>query len=320
MAEYLVTGGAGFIGSNVVDELVRRGAQVRVFDNFSTGRHANLESVLADIELVEGDLRDAEALRDAVRGVRYVIHLAALPSVIRSVEDPETTHEINTTGTLKLLLAARDAGVDRFVLASSSSVYGDTPELPKRESMLPQPLSPYALSKLDGEHYCRMFHSLYGLKTYALRYFNVFGPRQDPASYYAAVIPLFIEALQQGRAPTIYGDGGQTRDFTYVSDIVAANLLCCTTAPEAAAGGVFNVAWGNRISILELAQRLASIMGRDAAPVHQPARPGDVRDSQADAALARERLGWAPAVPFEEGLSRTVSWFTAKRTPAPSSR
>ena len=308
MAEYLVTGGAGFIGSNIVDTLVRRGAAVRVLDNFSTGRHANLEAVLPSIELVEGDLRDAEAVRAAVQDVRYVIHLAALPSVIRSVEDPETSNNINVNGTLRLLLAARDARVDRLVLASSSSIYGDTPELPKRENMLPQPLSPYALSKLAGEHYCRMFHSLYGLKTYALRYFNVFGPRQDPRSYYAAVIPLFIEALQQGRAPVIYGDGEQTRDFTFVSDIVAANLRCCE-APEEAAGGAYNVAWGNRISIRNLAERLAHIMQSEVTPVHEPARPGDVRDSQADARLARERLGWEPKVTFEDGLEQTVRWF-----------
>lgn len=317
MGSYLVTGGAGFIGSNVVEELVRRGEDVRVFDNFSTGRRSNLEPFLGSIEMMEGDLRDPQAVRAAMSGVRYVLHLAALPSVIRSVEDPITTNDINITGTLHLLLAARDAGVERVVLASSSSVYGDTLELPKRESMLPCPLSPYALSKLAGEHYCRMFHDLYGLKTFALRYFNVFGPRQDPNSYYAAVIPLFIQALAEGRQPTIYGDGGQTRDFTYVTDVVAANLRCCE-APADAAGGVYNVARGGRLSILHLAEQLAAAMGRKLAPVFLPARRGDVRDSQADSTLARQRLGWTPVVTLEEGLKRTVAWFLGQGSGAAS--
>lgn len=305
---YLVTGGAGFIGSNLVRRLLADGRRVRVFDNFSTGRRENLAELQGRIEVIEGDLRSDADVRNAVRGARFVLHLGALGSVARSVQDPVTTHEVNATGTLRVLIAARDAGVERVVFSSSSSVYGNTPTLPKREDMTPTPLSPYALSKLSGEHYARMFSQLYGLKTFSLRYFNVFGPRQNPKSQYAAVIPLFIDAYRQDRAPVIHGDGGQTRDFTYVEDVVAANLCCCT-APSDAAGGVFNVAWGNRVSVLDLANKIGSLLGKRIAPVHEPARPGDVRDSQADATRARTLLGWQPSVAFEEGLRRTVAWF-----------
>jgi len=217
---------------------------------------------------------------------------------------------VNISGTLNLLLAARDAGVKRVVFSSSSSVYGDTPVLPKQEDMKPSPLSPYALHKLAGEHYCRMFHSLYGLKTYSLRYFNVFGPRQNPKSQYAAVIPLFIQAILNDRAPVIHGDGGQTRDFTFVEDIISANLACCQ-APDSAAGGVFNVAWGNRISVKELALTIARLIGKSIVPIHEPSRPGDVRDSQADSTRARQILGWEPRVSFDEGLTRTIEWYRA---------
>lgn len=306
--EYLVTGGAGFIGSHIVRRLVSEGHGVRVFDNFSTGRASNLDGV-SGLDVREADLRDAAAVREAVAGIRHIFHLGALPSVARSVQDPLATHEVNVTGTLNLLLASRDAGVERVVFSSSSSVYGDTPTLPKREDMLPRPLSPYALSKLAGEHYMRIFHGLYGLKTFSLRYFNVFGPRQNPKSQYAAVIPLFIEALARGEPPTIHGDGGQTRDFTFVDDVVSANLACCR-APDSAAGGVYNVAWGNRLSVLDLAGRIARLMGRDVEPRHVAARAGDVRDSQADSSLARRHLGWTPIVEFDEGLRRTVEWFT----------
>lgn len=306
---YLVTGGAGFIGSNVVRRLLADGRRVRVLDNFATGRRENLAGLERDLDVVEGDLRSDEDVRRAVQGARYVLHLGALGSVVRSVEDPATTHDVNATGTLRVLLAARDAGAERVVFSSSSSVYGDTPTLPKREDMTPTPLSPYALSKLAGEQYGRIFHALYGLKTYSLRYFNVFGPRQNPKSQYAAVIPLFIDAYRQDRAPTIYGDGGQTRDFTFVDDVVEANLLCCA-APDEAAGGVFNVAWGRRVAVLDLAKTIGGLMGKDIPPVHRPPRPGDVRDSQADSARAEALLGWKPAVPFEEGLRRTVAWFT----------
>lgn len=308
---YLVTGGAGFIGSNLVRRLLERGDRVRVLDNFATGRRENLEEIAGAIELVEGDLRSQADVAKAVAGVRYVLHLGALGSVSRSVQDPLTTHEVNITGTLRLLLAAREAGVERLVFSSSSSVYGNTPVLPKQEDMTPTPLSPYALSKLAGEHYCRLFNSLYGVRTYILRYFNVFGPRQSPKSQYAAVIPLFIDALRAGQPPVIHGDGGQTRDFTYVDDVIAANLACCT-APESAAGGVYNVAWGNRISVLDLARRISELLGVSIAPVHQPSRAGDVRDSQADATRARTLLGWEPRVPFDEGMRRTVNWFLGK--------
>lgn len=308
MPDYLVTGGAGFIGSNLIHRLVRDGRSVRVLDNFSTGRRENLAGLESRIDLREGDLRDAGFVRSAAIGVKHVIHFGALPSVQRSVEDPLTTNEVNVTGTLNLLIAARDANVERFVFSSSSSVYGDTPTLPKREDMTPQPLSPYALSKLTGEHYCRIFHRLYGLQTFALRYFNVFGPRQNPKSQYAAVIPLFISSLLRGEPCTVNGDGGQTRDFTFVDDVVEANLKCCA-APASVAGGVFNVAWGNRTSLLELVALLSKIIGVTIPPVHRPSRAGDVRDSQADSSRARGQLGWAPAVTFEEGLRRTVAWL-----------
>jgi nucleoside-diphosphate-sugar epimerase len=305
----LVTGGAGFIGSNLVRALLERGYRVRILDNFSTGRHANLEGIKDRIELVEGDLRSADAVRLAVTGARFIFHLGALPSVIRSVEDPASTHDVNITGTLTLMLHARDAGVERFMFTSSSSVYGDTPTLPKQEDMTPMPLSPYALSKLTGEHYARMFHTLYGMKTYSLRYFNVFGPRQDPKSHYAAVIPLFIRALAQDKAPTIFGDGEQTRDFTYVEDVVAGNL-CCMTAPDEASGGVYNLAWGYRTSINELVNQIGALLGKSTIkPVYAPARDGDVRDSQADSTRARTLLKWNPSVPFDEGLQRTIAWF-----------
>jgi nucleoside-diphosphate-sugar epimerase len=310
-SEFLVTGGAGFIGSNIVHTLLASGRSVRVLDNFSTGRRENLADIEARVEIIEGDLRKTADLARAVAGIRYVLHLGALPSVARSVEDPATTNEVNVTGTLQLLLAARDAGVDRFVFTSSSSVYGNTPTLPKREDMLPEPLSPYALSKLAGEHYARMFHSLYGLKTFSLRYFNVFGPRQNPKSDYAAVIPLFVDAFMHDRAPQIHGDGEQTRDFTFVDDVVAANLACCT-APDKSAGGVYNVAWGRRTSINELARTIAGFLGKKIEPVHTPTRAGDVRDSQADSTRARELLGWKPSVTFEDGLRRTVEWFRAR--------
>ena len=305
---YLVTGGAGFIGSNVVHKLLADGQQVRVLDNFFSGRRENLADVAHQIDLVEGDLRKPADVAKAVTGVRYILHFGAMPSVIRSVEDPLSANEVNITGTLNLLLAARDAGVERVVFSSSSSVYGDTPVLPKQEDMTPTPLSPYALHKLAGEHYCRMFHKLYGLKTFSLRYFNVFGPRQNPKSDYAAVIPLFINAVLNDRAPVLHGDGGQTRDFTYVDDIVAANLACCR-APESAVGGVYNVAWGNRISIKELALLIAEILGKNIVPKHEAARAGDVRDSQADSSRAREMLGWEPRITFAEGLRRTIAWY-----------
>ena len=307
-AEVLVTGGAGFIGSNLVRRLAGQGARVRVFDDLSTGRLENIAGLEKSVEFVRGDLRDAAAVRGAARGARHVFHVGALASVQASVDDPATTHEINLTGTLNVLLAARAAGAERVVFSSSASIYGDGPEMPKREDLPPAPLSGYALSKLAGEHYGRIFHGLYGLQFFALRYFNVFGPRQDPASHYAAVIPLFMRAYAAGRQPTIYGDGGQTRDFTFVEDVVSANL-CCLSAPASAAGGIYNVAYGGRVSVNDLARQIAALAGQPFAPAYAPRRPGDVRESQADSSLARRILGWQPRHDFAAGLRATYDWF-----------
>ncbi len=306
--EYLVTGGAGFIGSNIVRQLVGEGRGVRLLDNLSTGRRVNIEDLLGDVEFIEGDLRDEETAKRAVDGVRYVLHLGALPSVIRSVNDPVGANETNIDGTLNMLVAARDAGVERFVFSSSSSVYGNTPTLPKREDMTPMPLSPYAVQKLTGEHYCRVFHRLYGLQTVCLRYFNVFGPRQDPTSQYSAVIPLFVDALRRDEPPTIHGDGGQTRDFTFVGDVVKANLCACT-APDEAAGGVFNVAYEDRTSIMDLFRILSRLLGKDIEPRHVDPRAGDVRDSQGDSTRARTILKWRPDYTVEAGLKRAVDFY-----------
>ena len=307
-AEFLVTGGAGFIGSNLVKMLVAQGRKVRIYDNFSTGLPENLATVYREIDIHEGDVRDPLFLTPAMQGIRYVLHLAAIPSVVRSVEDPMATNDVNITGTLNLLQLAREAHVERVVFTSSSSVYGNSEELPKHESMKPDPLSPYALSKLTGEHYCRMFFDLYGLKTFSLRYFNVFGPQQNPKSDYAAVIPLFIDALRHDQAPTVHGDGGQTRDFTYVDDVASANIAACT-APEEAAGGIYNIARGDRITIRELALKIAALLGKDIEPLHGPERAGDVRDSQADPTAALTKLKWEPKVDLDKGLERTVDWF-----------
>lgn len=307
---FLVTGGAGFIGSNIVEELLRRGERVRVLDNFSTGKRENLAAFQERIELVEGDLRDLSTVRRAVEGVDYVLHQAALPSVPRSVDDPLENDAVNVTGTLNLLVAARDAGVRRVVFASSCAVYGDEPTLPKREDMLPQPKSPYAVSKLAGEHYCRAFSEVYGLETVALRYFNVFGPRQDPASDYAAVIPLFITRMLRGQAPTIHGDGLQSRDFVYVADVVQANLLAATV--PGVAGHVFNIAGGERYTLLDLIRVLNDVLGTDIVPVHDAPRPGDVRHSQADIGAAQQALGYRVVVDFAEGLRRTVEWYRSR--------
>ncbi len=311
---YLVTGGAGFIGSHIVEALIRRGDRVAVIDDYSTGRRSNLEEVAArrsagvpPPELFEGDIRDGVLVRRALRDVTHVLHQAALPSVQRSVEDPMPSHEVNATATLGLLLAARDARVRRFVYASSSSAYGDTPTLPKVESMPPAPLSPYAVSKLAGESYCRIATALYGLETVSLRYFNIFGPRQDPNSQYAAVIPNFVTAALDGRPPTIYGDGLQSRDFTYVENAVAANLLACD-AP-AAAGGAYNIACGASATLLDVIRLLSEIAGRPITPTHAPPRAGDVKHSLASIDAARRDLGFKPGIGLEEGLRLTVAWF-----------
>lgn len=303
----LVTGGAGFIGSHLVETLLARGRRVRVLDDFSSGRREFLPQ-RSEIEVIAGDLRDPEILRRAVAGVEVVFHQGALRSVPRSVEDPFAYHDVNATGTMRLLLAARDAGVRRVVFASSSSVYGDQPVLPLHEDLRPQPISPYGASKLIGEHYCANFARHYGLETVSLRYFNVFGPRQDPNSEYAAVIARFILAARRGAPLEVHGDGKQTRDFTYIANVVDANLAAAE-APGVA-GEVFNIACGERLSVLDIATRLEEILGRSLPRRHTPPRPGDVRDTQADISRARERLGYAPTVGFAEGLRRTVAAFS----------
>ncbi|MCL4296055.1 MAG: SDR family oxidoreductase [Anaerolineae bacterium] len=311
MAVYLITGGAGFIGSNLAAELISRGERVRVLDNFATGQRPNLAALRDKIEVIEGDIRSYHIVREAVTGVDFVLHQAALPSVPRSVRDPITTNEVNVLGTLNMLQAAKDAGVKRLVYASSSSVYGDNPELPKREIMCPRPLSPYAISKLAGEQYCQTFWRLYGFETVCLRYFNVFGPRQDPTSQYAAVIPRFITALLNQTPLTIFGDGQQSRDFTFIANVVQANLLACT-AP-AAAGGIFNIACGQRYTLLDLVAKLATVTGREPQLIHEQTRSGDVPHSQADISQAENILNYKPVVDLQDGLERTVDWFRTKR-------
>ena len=308
MTRFLVTGGAGFIGSNIVRRLVSEGRNVTVLDNFSTGHRTNLSGIEDDIRLVNGDLRDLAAVQTAVQGADYVLHQAALPSVQRSVDDPVESNANNVDGTLNLLVAARDAKVKALVYAASSSAYGDTPTLPKREEMPPNPLSPYAITKLVGEHYCTAFAKLYGLNTVSLRYFNVFGPRQDPASQYAAVIPLFATALLQGGVPTVFGDGHQSRDFTFVDNVVDANLAACLAA-EQVAGQVFNVACGERYSLNQLLDLLREIIGNDTQARYEDPRPGDVKHSLADITKAREQLGFEPQISFRQGLEVTVEWF-----------
>ena len=300
----LVTGGAGFIGSHLVDRLLETGWRVRVLDDFSSGRVANIAHLNGHAEVVRGDLRDRALLAGALAGVEVVFHQGAVPSVPRSVAEPERTNDVNVTGTLGVLEAARQAGVRRVVFASSSSAYGDTPVLPKVETMAPCPLSPYALQKYAGERYCQLYHRLYGFETVALRYFNVYGPRQDPASEYAAVIPRFVRACLAGEKPTVFGDGEQTRDFTFVGDAVAANLLGAE-APLAA-GEVLNVAGGRRVSLNQLLGEIRSLTGSKVEPRYLPARAGDVRDSLADLSRARELLGYEPRVELRDGLARTI--------------
>ena len=306
MAQYLVTGGAGFIGSHLVEELVRRGESVRVVDDLSTGRRHNLLP-FPDVEFIEGDLADLDVARRAVTGVEYVLHQAAIPSVPRSVLDPMASHRANVDASLNVLLAARDAGVTRVVYAGSSSAYGIAPIVPKIESMPAAPLSPYALQKFMVEQYCQLFSRLYGLETVTLRYFNVFGPRQDPSSPYSGVISLFISALCGGRQPTIYGDGEQTRDFTYVANVVDGVLRACLA--RGVSGEVINVATGGRISLNELFRVVRDAVGALVEPVYAAARSGDVRDSQADIRKARRTLGYEPTVGFEDGLKKTLEWY-----------
>ena len=306
MAHYLVTGGAGFIGSHLCEELVRRGERVRVVDSLVTGKRQNLAH-LPQVEFVEGDLADIDVARRAMRDIEYVLHQAAIPSVPRSVEDPVTSNRANIDASLNVLVAARDAGVRRLVYAGSSSAYGNSVTLPKDETMPTAPLSPYALQKLVVEQYCQLFTTLYGFETVTIRYFNVFGPRQDPSSPYSGVISLFISALCDGRQPTIYGDGEHTRDFTFVANVVDGVLRACH-APNVK-GEVINVATGGRISLNQLFEAVKRQVGSHVQPLYSDPRAGDVRDSQADIGKARRLLGYSPIVSFEEGLGRTVAWY-----------
>ncbi len=305
---YLVTGGAGFIGSNIAREALARGSKVRILDNFSTGHWANLADIRMDIEVVEGDIRSYHIVRNAMEGVEVVFHQGALPSVPRSIADPITTNEVNVQGTLNILHAALDAGTRRVLFASSSSIYGDAPESEKNENLHVRPLSPYAVSKLAGEKYMQVFHHIYGLETVALRYFNVFGPYQDPGSPYSAVIPLFIKACMEGCRPAINGDGEQSRDFTYIANVVHANLLAANA--EAAPGMMMNIACGDSITVNHLAFEIGRLTGRpDIEPSYRPERPGDVKHSKADISLARKILGYEPVSSFDDGLASTVSFM-----------
>jgi len=306
MSHYLVTGGAGFIGSHLTEELIRRGHRVRVVDSLVTGKRSNLDHI-PGVDFMEADLADLDSARAAVEGCEYVLHQAAIPSVPRSVKDPITSNRANVDATLNTLVAARDGGVKRLVFAGSSSAYGDTPVLPKHEGMPSNPLSPYALQKLVGEQYLQMFTQLYGLETVTTRYFNVFGPRQDPSSPYSGVISVFSKALLENRPPTIYGDGEQTRDFTYIANVVDG-VLRAATAPNVS-GSVINLATGARISLNQLFRALRDLLGSSVKVNYAPVRSGDVKDSQADISRARKLLGYEPLVSFEEGLRRTVEWY-----------
>jgi len=306
---YLVTGGAGFIGSNIVEELLKRGETVRVLDNFSTGRRENLQFIAdyppSAIEIIEGDIIDLETVRKVADGVDIILHQAALPSIPRSIQDPITTNEVNIGGTLNVLKAAVDSGVKRFVYASSSSVYGDNPALPKHEDMIPDPLSPYAVSKLAGEKYCQVFSRVYGLHTVSLRYFNVFGPRQDQDSQYSAVIPKFIKTMMRGERPTIYGDGEQSRDFTYVTNVVEANLLAANAQCEP--GLVLNCACQRRITLNQLVEQINIILGKNIRPVYEKQRQGDIKHSYASIDKIKDSIGYVPLIYIEDGLKKKIN-------------
>ncbi|MCD6455484.1 MAG: SDR family oxidoreductase [Methanophagales archaeon] len=304
----VITGGAGFIGSNIAEELSKeKDNEIIIVDDLSTGKMANIRKFnrSTNINFVRGSITDLNLLKGVFKDTDYVFHQAAIPSVPRSVKDPIASNNANINGTLNVLVAAKDCDVKKVVYASSSSVYGDTPELPKREDMTPNPLSPYAVTKLLGEYYCNVFNDIYGLKTVSLRYFNVYGPRQDPYSDYAAVIPKFINRVSENKPPVIYGDGEQTRDFTFVKDVVKANVL----AAKSDAGGVYNIANGNRISINELANMIMKLMGNNLTPMHEDPREGDVKHSLADISRAKKNLGYEPMYNLEEGLRETIKWF-----------
>lgn len=312
MATYLVTGAAGFIGSALVRELVNRGERVRALDNFTTGKRENLDGLWDAIDFHEADLNDAARVAAICRGVDCILHEAAIPSVPKSIADPLTSHRANIDGTLSLLLAARQAGVRRVIYAASSSAYGNTPTLPKREFMRSDPISPYAVQKLAGELYMTSFHRVYGMETVALRYFNVFGPRQDATSQYSGVLSKFISSMLDGRAPTIFGNGRQSRDFTYVDNVVNANLLAAQAPAAQVVGRTFNVATGTRYTLNEVFALLAKITGFQGEPLYDAARVGDVEHSLADVSAAAKAFGYEPSVPFEEGLRRTVAWYRAR--------
>lgn len=305
----LVTGGAGFIGSSIAHELVRLGRKVRILDNFSTGRRVNLAGLEGRLEVCEADLRDAGAVARAMKGVEVVFHQGALPSVPRSISDPAASNDVNVGGTLNVLLAARDEGVRRVLFASSSSIYGDAPEKLKSESLPPRPMSPYAVGKLAAEKYCQVFHGVYGLETVCLRYFNVFGPRQDPHGPYAAVIPAFVSRMLRGQAPVIFGDGEQSRDFCFIENVVQANLLAADVGEIR--GEVVNVACGERTTLNEIVADLNKLLGTSLRPVYEPPRAGDVKHSLADISTTRKVLGYEPRVMFPEGLRRSIEWYKA---------
>ena len=309
---YLITGGAGFIGSNIVRELLRRNEKVRVLDNFSTGKRENISPFVNhfNFKLIEGDLRSFHIVRDAVKGVDFILHQGALPSVPRSINDPITTNDVNILGTLNILEAAKEFKVKRVIYASSSSVYGDSKTLPKKENMSVQPLSPYAISKYAGERYCQIYYKIYGLDTVCLRYFNVFGPNQDPFSQYSAVIPKFIKLIWEGKQPTIYGDGNQSRDFTYVSNNVEANILACSV--EGVAGEVFNIACGGSFTLLQLVDAINKILKRNIEPIFADGSPGDIKHSLASIEKAKSLLKYQVSFNFEEGLKKTIKFFIEK--------
>ncbi len=309
MSLYMITGIGGFIGSSLARELLKRGQQVRGVDNFSTGKPGNLASILSEIDFREADILDLEAMKQACRGVDYVFHQAAIPSVPKSVQDPIGSNRANIDGTVNVLVAARDAKVKRVVYAASSSAYGDTPTLPKHEAMTPDPISPYAVAKLASEHYMISFYRCYGLETVALRYFNIFGPRQDPTSPYSGVLAKFITQMLKGKQPTIFGDGEQSRDFTYIDNAVEANLLACKAPAVQVAGKVFNVATGRRVTLNETFKLLQSLISYSGPPAYTAERGGDIKHSLADISLAEKYLGYKPSVDFEEGLRRTVEWY-----------
>jgi nucleoside-diphosphate-sugar epimerase len=307
MEKFLVTGGAGFIGSNICKELISQGCFVRVVDNLLTGKKSNLASIIDKIDFIQADMGDAEVAQSAMKDIDVVLHQGALPSVPRSVDEPDLTHRHCVDATFALLLAARDAGIKRFVYAASSSAYGDTPTLPKVETMIPMPLSPYAAAKLVGEYYCSVFYKVFGLETISLRYFNVFGPHQDPASQYAAAIPAFVTAILKDEPPTIYGDGEQSRDFTYIDNVVEANLLAARA--KQTKGEVINIACGEAVTVNAIIALINELLGKDIKPNYTDPRPGDVKHSLADITLARRLIGYKSKVPFKQGLQLAINWY-----------